>query len=214
MAVPRARHPLRPPGELAPDQRVLYDRITTGPRASTPLVPLVDASGALLGPFAVMTIAPAVGEAVQALGTALRYAGALPPLVREGAILMVAAHHRCEFEWIAHEAAARASGISDEAIRVIRRGGTPTGSSTIADSAFAAVAAMLATNRLDDGQYERALADLGDRALAEIVWLCGYYSMLALALATFEPPHPVPRRVFSENDAHFAETNCAVGRSE
>ncbi len=199
MAPPRSRYPLRPPGELAPDQRALHDRIATGPRASTPQVPLVDESGALLGPFAVMTIAPAVGDAVQALGAALRYAGTLPAVVREGAILMVAAHHRCEFEWIAHEGAARAAGLSDEALGVIRRGGTPMGWSPTVDSAFASVAAMLATNRLDDAEYDRGLADLGDRALAELVWLCGYYAMLALALATFDPPHPLTDHVFGDD---------------
>ena len=198
MAAKRPRYPLRPPGELEPDQRALHDRIATGPRASTPAVPLVDASGALLGPFAVMTIAPAVGDAVQALGAALRYAGTLTPLVREGAILLVAAHHRCEFEWIAHEGAARAAGLGDEALGMIRRGGTPSGWSPTVDGAFAAVAAMLAAGRLDDAQYDRALTELGVRALAELVWLCGYYSMLALALATFEPPHPVHDRVFGD----------------
>lgn len=214
MPTPRSRYPVRPPGELEPDQRALHQRITTGPRASTPQVPLVDdESGALLGPFAVMTIAPAVGDAVQALGAALRYAGTLTPLVREGVILMVAAHHRCEFEWMAHEGAARAAGLRDDVLGMIRGGGTPTGSSPTVDTAFASVAAMLVTNRLDDAQYDRALADLGDRALAELVWLCGYYSMLALALATFDPPYPLARPVF-DGTAGRPEANYAGPGSE
>lgn len=143
-----------------------------------------------------MTIAPAVGDAVQALGAALRFAGSLTPLVREGGILMIAVHHRCEFEWIAHETPARAAGLDDDALAAILRGEAPAGPTPVDATAFACLAALLASGYLERPLYDRALAELGDRVLAELVWLCGYYSMLALALATFEPAQPPARRVF------------------
>ena len=50
------------------------------------------------------------------------------------------------------------------------------------------VTAMLRSGRVDDAEYERVADGLGEEVLAELVWLTGYYSMLALALAVFAPP--------------------------
>jgi 4-carboxymuconolactone decarboxylase len=65
-------------------------------------VPFVLADGSLAGPFGPMTLAAAVGDSVQALGAALRFATGLSDATREAAILLIAAHHRSEFEWLTH----------------------------------------------------------------------------------------------------------------
>ncbi|WP_344183218.1 hypothetical protein [Kribbella lupini] len=50
---------------------------------------------------------------------------------------------------------------------------------------------MLQTGTLGDADYVGTVEMLGERALAELVWLVGYYSMLALAMTVFDPPHPL-----------------------
>ena len=47
---------------------------------------------------------------------------------------------------------------------------------------------------VSDADYARFAGTLGEAALAEIVWLVGYYSMLALALRVFDPPIGTERR--------------------
>lgn len=193
-AAPRAavRQVLRAPDELDPDQRVLYERIVGGPRkAQAGQVPIVDGSGALLGPFGLMTIAPRIGDAVQGVGAALRFAAELPPLVREAAILLVATARDCRFEWFAHEAAARAAGLDDDQLAALAAGRLPSRLEAADAAALRVVAALLAAGTLDDAEYGAAIAELGERRLAELVWLVGYYSMLALALAVFDPPNPL-----------------------
>src|SRR5437016_5410845 len=102
------------PEALDIHQRALYDAITAGPRAQGPQrFRLVDDHGRLTGPFAVMLVAPRVGEPLSRLGEAIRYETSLPARVREVAILIVAARWRSEFEWYAHEAIARDVGLTD-----------------------------------------------------------------------------------------------------
>ena len=84
------------PEELSPEQLAVYRSIAEGLRKSEAgLVPVVDEDGRLFGPFALMAIAPGLGGAVQAVGSALRFHGAIPAAARELAILMVAVHHQC-----------------------------------------------------------------------------------------------------------------------
>ncbi len=179
------RLPRRPRAALPPEAQTLYDRIVAGPRGRSS-VPLRDEDGALLGPFAVMTLTPAVGDAVQELGAALRFGGTLDPFVREAAILLVAVHHRSAFEWRAHEGAAREAGLSDAQLAALRAGDVPTGTSPAAHAALQTVVALLARNQLDDAGYALAVRHLGQEGVAELVWLCGYYAMLATAITVFE----------------------------
>ncbi|HWI31803.1 MAG TPA: carboxymuconolactone decarboxylase family protein [Microbacterium sp.] len=186
------RFPLRPRSALDENQRALYDRIVDGPRKTQKAqVPITDDSGALLGPFGIMTIAPAVGEAVQAVGAALRFSSGLDPVVREAAILLAASHHRCEFEWFAHETPARQAGLDDRQLAALKQGSVPEGLDAQASHALGVVCALLSDGDLDDAAYRAAIGTLGAATLAELVWLCGYYSMLALALAVFDPPNPI-----------------------
>ena len=46
---------------------------------------------------------------------------------------------------------------------------------------------MTAERNLPDEDYETGLAALGKERLAELTWLVGYYSALALSLAVFRP---------------------------
>jgi hypothetical protein len=46
---------------------------------------------------------------------------------------------------------------------------------------------MTAERSLRDQDYQAGLAALGRERLAELTWLVGYYSALALSLAVFRP---------------------------
>lgn len=181
--------------ELSGDRAELYDAIVGGPRgAQSAVIPVVDEEGRLLGPFGLMAIAPALGSAVQELGAAVRFRGAFTTANRELAILAVAAHHRCDFEWFAHADAARAAGVDDAQLEAIRAGAPPTGLDETATAIWAATRALLTGGALDQQGYREAVSVLGEEGLIELVWLCGYYSMLALALAAFDPELPEQAR--------------------
>jgi hypothetical protein len=51
---------------------------------------------------------------------------------------------------------------------------------------------MIADRTLPDEDYDAGLAVLGRERLADLTWLVGYYSALALSLAVFRPFLPEP----------------------
>jgi alkylhydroperoxidase family enzyme len=179
------------PADLDDAQRTLYEAITGGPRASQAgTVPITDEAGRLLGPFAVMLLTPEVGQAVQQVGAKIRFAAALTGRERELAILAVAGTLRSDFERLAHEPAARALGLTQAQVNAVLSGRAPDGLS--ADEAVVCRLARLMTadRNLADEDYHGAVAALGRERLAELTWLVGYYSALALALAVFRPLVP------------------------
>ena len=182
---------LIPPAELAPAQRALYDAITGGPRASQAgTVPITDADGQLLGPFAVMLLSPEVGNAVQQVGAKIRFDTALTGRQRELAILSVAGVLRSDFERLAHEPAARALGLSQEQIDAVLTGQIP-GDLPADEATVGRLARAMTDDRtLSDEDYADGIAVLGRERLAELTWLVGYYGALALALSVFRPVLP------------------------
>ena len=102
-------------------------------------------AGACSGPFGLMTIAPVVeAEAVQSVGSALRFGSGLSPRIREIAILVIAARFRSEFEWFAHEPAASASGIAEHQLDQLKAGSIPEDLSSEEALAASLIESMLA----------------------------------------------------------------------
>jgi 4-carboxymuconolactone decarboxylase len=177
------------PADLDAAQRTVYEAITGGPRASQAgTVPIVDEAGRLLGPFAVMLLTPEVGNAVQQVGAKIRFSTALTG--RELGILAVAGELRSDFERLAHEPAARNLGLTQAQVNAVLSGQVPDGLS--GDEALICRLArmMTAERNLQDQDYEAGVAALGRERLAELTWLVGYYSALALALSVFRPHLP------------------------
>jgi AhpD family alkylhydroperoxidase len=171
-------------------QQAVHEAIANGPRRGQHqrgTVPIMDDAGRLLGPFAVMLLAPRVGGPLQEVGAALRFATALSDRERELGVLAVAVAHQCDFEWRSHEAAARALEISAAQLDAIAAGRVPEGLSDAEAMVFRLAATMARDRSLPDADYDAAVASLGAGRLAEVTWLVGYYSALALALSVFRP---------------------------
>lgn len=183
-ATPAPRITPRPPAQLDPDRRALYDAITGGPRANGQQhFALTASDGSLRGPFDAFLLSPKVGEALQRLGAAIRYETALSDRAREIAILLVAARWDSSFERESHEAVARAIGLDDALLRDLRDEGI---SALDGDEALVArtVIALL-DGDLDDTRWNAAASHLGAEGVFELTTLVGYYSTLALQLRVF-----------------------------
>jgi len=186
-----SRLDLTPPADLDAGQRALYDAITGGPRAAQAgTVPITDEEGRLVGPFAVMLLAPAVGNAMQQVGATIRFGTGLTGRERELAILTVAGVLDSDFERLSHEPAARALGLSQDQVDAALAGRVPAGTDDDEALVCRLAKVMTADRTLADGEYAGGVAALGTERLAELTWLVGYYSALALALAVFRPVLP------------------------
>ncbi len=172
-------------------QAELYAALTGGPRSGgNQPFRLIDDAGALAGPFNAMLLQPAVGQALQALGAALRYQGSLPDRARELAILIVAAHTECAFEQLAHEAAGRRAGLTDADLAAIRAGQEPDLADPAERALVRAAWTLARTGDLTDEQYPAAEAELGQAGLFELTTIVGYYRTLALQLRVFRVETP------------------------
>lgn len=177
-------HPFHP-RELTPEQRQVYDRIAGGPRArGRQLFALTDAEGRLHGPFNAMLSSPMLGDALQALGSAVRYGTSLSDRIREMAILADAAAWESDFERYAHEAVGRAAGLSDDELAAMRDLGSLQPTDPREAAALDVVRALLRRCDLDDHEWSSAREVLGEDELFELTTLVGYYSTLALLLRT------------------------------
>jgi 4-carboxymuconolactone decarboxylase len=179
------------PSALDGEQQSLYDAIATGPRARGPRAfPLVDADGGLEGPFNAFLLQPRLGQALQALGSSVRFDTGLSDRAREVAILVVAHAHDSAFEWYAHAAIGRNAGLTGnelDALRSDRFEVLPDEyERVVADTARI----VLARGDLDDEQYTRAAEVLGLPTLFEVLTLVGYYSLLAVQLRVFRVAAP------------------------
>ena len=117
-----------PADRLSTEQRGLFDAILSGRRGQSVAATgregaaggLLDATGALVGPFNAWLLSPAIGDRIQRLGESIRFGSSLPQNVLEVAILVEAREWRAEFEWWAHVRLARRAGVGAEVIAAIQ----------------------------------------------------------------------------------------------
>ncbi|MFT4210501.1 MAG: carboxymuconolactone decarboxylase family protein [Microbacterium sp.] len=194
------------PSDLDEDQRAVYRSITGGARAVGPqLFELVDGEGCLNGPFNAMLVAPRVGEPLQALGAAVRYATSLSGRIREIAILAVATATGSGFERYAHEPIGRAAGLTDGELRALRELGAFMPDDPAEALALEVVVALLGGRDVDDETYARARGLLGEVALVELSVLVGYYQALATTMRLFRIGAPRPAARAGDEDAVITE---------
>ncbi|WP_030612317.1 carboxymuconolactone decarboxylase family protein, partial [Streptomyces fulvoviolaceus] len=180
------------PADLDVQQRALYAEITGGPRSTGPQhFALTDAEGRLNGPFNAMLLSPELGRALQELGAAIRYRTCLTDRIRETAILVVAQAWDSAFERHAHERVGAAAGLTKTELLALRDGRDPLLSDPAELAAWVFACALTSrSGALGEGEYDKARAALGERALFELSTLVGYYSTLALQLRVFAVPAP------------------------
>lgn len=179
-----------PPHDLSPEVRHVHDEIASLVGRSQGQVTMLDAAGALLGPFPAMLHYPQFGiPALSFLRTLDRHA-TLDKRVREVAILTVGAAFGARFELYAHEIMAAAFGLPPAIIASLAAGGHPYGlneQETIAHN----IAYVLTTGHIvPDSTYTRAIALLGQDGVAELFFLIAGYSLIAMILNGFDIPAP------------------------
>jgi len=176
---------------LTPDQRELYDVMARARSDGSAPARIVDDRGVVQGPFTAMLHYPALGAPLQEVGAFLRFHGLLPPRARELVILVAAAAWQSEFEWWAHVRIGKQAGLSDAEIAAVHEGASLMLNEAVEQAALDTARAITTGSRdLDDDEYERVHAALGDQMLIETLTLVGYYASHALQMRVFRVPLP------------------------
>jgi 4-carboxymuconolactone decarboxylase len=166
------------PAEMTPEQRRVHDMIVAGPRGSVP------------GPLAIWLRRPDLAERAQALGQYCRYDSSLPPRLSELAILLTARHWAADYEWWAHEAPARAAGLTEAVIEAVRRGQKPVFGHDDEAVVYDIATTLYRERTLPDALYRRGLEVLGEARLVDLIGVLGYYALISLTIKAFDVRPP------------------------
>ena len=179
-----------PPNTLSADVRYVHDEIASLIGHSQSQVNMQDADGALLGPFPPMLHYPQFGIPALTFLRSLDNHAKLPKTVRETAILTVGGVLGARFELYAHEIMAAAFGMSPAIIATLAAGGRPYGLNEQEAIAHDVARALVGGRPLPDPAYRQAVAVLGQDGVAELFFLVGGYSFIAMILNGFDIPAP------------------------
>lgn len=163
---------------LTPEQQEVADAIRNGPR------------GGLRGPFEAWLRAPGLADPAQRVGAYCRFGSSLPADINELAILLTGKHWKAQFEFWAHARLALQAGLDPAIIEAVRTGAEPPFRRDLERVVYAFVTEYLATHRVSDVTYRRAVETFGERGVVDLVGVVGYYGLVSMTLNVFEVEVP------------------------
>jgi len=178
------------PDTLSPEIRNVHDEITKLVGRSQSQVNMLDAQGALLGPFTPMLRYPQFGIPALSFLRTLDTHATLSRTVREVAILTVGGALGARFELYAHEIMAETFGISQNIIATLASGGRPHGLNEQETIAHDIAHTLVTGHIVPASAYKLAVHLLGQEGVAELYFLIGGYSLIATILNGFDIPAP------------------------
>jgi 4-carboxymuconolactone decarboxylase len=129
---------------------------------------------------------PELARRGQKLGELLRFQTSLEPRLSELAILVTARFWTSHYEWTAHKREGLKAGMDPAVIAAIAAREPPPLRDDAERAVFDVATSLFEARRVPDPLYRRGVAVLGERGMVELVGICGYYSLVAMTLNTFE----------------------------
>jgi 4-carboxymuconolactone decarboxylase len=164
--------------DLTDEQRRVMGDITSGPR------------GEVRGPFIPLLHNPKAADAVQRMGSFLRFDGTLPGALRELAILVVARHWTAQYEWFAHHRIALEEGLDPNICDAIANGQRPEFNNPSLEVVYELVTELHQEHQISAATFKAALDAIGEAGVVELIVLCGHYNTISMVLNGFEVEVP------------------------
>ena len=164
--------------QMTPEQRAAAAEISSGPR------------GAVIGPFAPLLRSPELMTRLQKVGEYLRFESPLERRLFEMTILFVARWWYQQFEWTFHHPVALQAGLDPAIADAIAEDRRPEGMDAAAAAVWDLLDELHRTRQVSDGTYARAVDELGEVGVVEVVATSGYYTTLATVMNTARTPAP------------------------
>lgn len=184
------RLPLLPPAALSAEQKNLYDDMVAVIEKNFGELVARRKDGALIGPFNGWLHFPQFGRPAWAFNRALWEHSVLPAAVHQLVILVTAVTFGARYEIYGHEYFARRAGLAEDKIATIAAGQRPSDLSREEGVAYDMAAALNQGAPLPESTYRAALTTFGEDGLAEVVFLVGCFSMVAVTVNAFDASVP------------------------
>jgi 4-carboxymuconolactone decarboxylase len=185
------RLPLLSPPSLSRDQKDLYDDMVGVIEKNFGELIARRKDGALIGPFNGWLHFPQFGKPAWAFNKSLWEHAVLPAAIHQLVILVTAGRFGARYAIYGHEYFARRAGLAEHKIATIVAGERPPDLSHEEGVAYDMAAALNRGAALPETTYRAALTTFGEQGLAEIVFLVGCFSMVAITLNAFDASVPV-----------------------
>jgi 4-carboxymuconolactone decarboxylase len=171
------RLPLPPAADLSPEQQRAAERIASGPR------------GAIFGPFVPLLRSPELMTRLQLVGEYLRFDSVLDDDLVELVILIVARHWDQDFEYGFHQPLALRAGLPPDVVEAVAHGRRPGGRPAVG-VVYDLLDELHTTRKVSDPTYTKAVRELGETKVVEVVGTAGYYTTLAMIMNVAQTPPP------------------------
>lgn len=173
-----ARLPVINPKKYTKAQAATAKAITSGPR------------GEVRGPFLMLMHNPKAADAVQRVGSFLRFDGTIDGRLRELAILVTARAWTAQYEWYAHAPIARKEGLADSVIDAIAAKKRPRFKNADERVVYNFANELHTRQKVSQKTFDAARKLLGNDGVVELVILCGHYTVISMVLNSFEMQVP------------------------
>jgi 4-carboxymuconolactone decarboxylase len=170
--------PPLPSARLTRAQRTAVRELESGPR------------GKVIGPFVPALRSPELMSRLQRLGEYLRYDNVLGRRLTELAVLLTARSWTQQFEWALHSEIAAAEGVPRAVIDAIAAGRKPRALRSGDAAVYDFFVELRRTQAVTDSTYARAVAELGEAGVIDLIGVIGYYSTLAMIMNVARTPLP------------------------
>jgi len=184
------RLPLLPPATLSAEQKALYDDMVAVIETNFGELVARRNDGSLIGPFNGWLHFPQFGKPAWAFNKSLWEHSVLPAAIHQLVILVTAAKFGARYEIHGHEYFAQRAGLAEDKIATIAAGQRPSDLTREESIAYDMAAALNRGAPLPESTYRTALTTFGEEGLAEVVFLVGCFSMVAVTLNAFDASVP------------------------
>ena len=167
---------------MTPAQREAAQEIASGRR------------GDLYGPFVPALRSPEFLRRLQRLGEYLRYDCALPPALREMAILLTARKWTQHFEWDVHAPLARQAGLTESIVNAIKGGRRPPDMDRDETLLYDFFVELHESQTVSDETYDFAIEAFGEQGVVDLIGVIGYYTTLAMIMNVARTPLPAGKQ--------------------
>ncbi|WP_255313672.1 4-carboxymuconolactone decarboxylase [Mycobacterium malmoense] len=175
---------------MTAEQRNLYDDMRSVIDGNFGELVACRADGALIGPFNGWLHFPQFGSPAWAFNKALWKFARLPGSIHQLVILVTVTKFGARYAIRGHEYFAHRAGLSEDKIATIGAGERPANLDDDEGVAYDMAAALTRGGALAETTYRAAVRRFGTHGAAEIVFLVGCFSMVAVTLNAFDADGP------------------------
>jgi 4-carboxymuconolactone decarboxylase len=146
--------------------------------------------GALSGPWHVLVRSPGLLNPARSLSDYVRFNSSLEPRLSEFAILITAREWTSQYEWNAHHGLAMRGGLRPEIAQAVAEGRRPEGMAADEAALYDFCIELHRNRSVSDVTYARALDQLGEQGIVDIIGLSGWYTLVSMTLNVARIPAP------------------------